>query len=153
MFYSWLYCPQEDIFCKSRVSVTVTVSVSTSFFSHWHYWLVLTDIQSCLVKRVVLFNPLQDLFRGQRGCPFVHGGQRRFLLSGPRHQLLPLRPDEPAGGNPGLSDHVGGGGGQTQCRQELGLLQVHGRLGLQGPGMQGALEEGLLYNIKDTLPD
>lgn len=74
---------------------------------------------------------LQDLLRGQRRRPLLHRGQRRLLLSGAGQGRVPLGPDEPAGGDPGLPEHLGVGAGQTERRQESGFLPVHGGSGLQ----------------------
>lgn len=82
----------------------------------------------------------QDLVWGQWGCPVLHRGQRRLVLSGPGLGLVQYGPDEPAGGDPGLSHyHHHGWAGQTERRQKPGLLQVHGGAGLHSTGLFATL--------------
>lgn len=112
----------------------------------WTRWLTArvegkdtwTEINSCkdLTKRWLKPRYTQDLLWGQRGRSFVHRGQRRLGHFSAGDGLVELGSDEPAGGNPGFSEHLVNGGGKTQHSQEPGLLLVHGRVGLQSSGMQ-----------------
>lgn len=97
------------------------------------------------VDRTSPLPQIQGLLRGQRRRPFLHWGQRWLLFSRSGYRLLQLRPHEPAGGNPRLSEHHDSGSRQTEHCQEPGLLQVPGWFRLQGSGnMITASSPGLI---------